>query len=381
MPVRNFQGGRFPGVEKINAQLLCEKYLEKMDNCYGCPIRCKRVVKLQEPFAVDPVYGGPEYETLAALGSNCGIDDLEALMKAHELCNRYGIDTISTGVAISFAMECVEKGILGREDTDGLDLTFGNAEAMVRMVERIALRQGLGDLLAEGTKRAAEKIGKGSEEWAMQVKGQELPMHEPRRKQAMGLHYSMHVAGADHSTGIHDTGGPGRGDGRQALRKGIFGAVDQLPGDLQIRPLERGTDAGGGRACHRLAGDGPGADAGRRAGGHPRADIQYPGGILGKGRCAAEAVCETPADGPLKGLDPEKFAEARKDLLPDDGMGRVRRADAFQACGTGDRMGRRLFEPLKALSCAGRLTPFCPASSLPACIHRSLGCGEYPPCQ
>ena len=106
LPIRNFNGGRFSGVAAISAVTLYEKYLTKMDGCYGCPVRCKRVVKLEGEVEVDPQYGGPEYETLAALGSNCDIDQLEALMKANEYCNRYGLDTISTGAAISFAMEC-----------------------------------------------------------------------------------------------------------------------------------------------------------------------------------------------------------------------------------------------------------------------------------
>jgi aldehyde:ferredoxin oxidoreductase len=153
---------------------------------------------------VDMRHGGPEYETLAAFGSNCGVHDVEAVMKANEICSRYGIDTISTGASISFAMECYEKGILTKKDTDGLELTFGNAEAVVEMAERIALRKGLGDMLAEGTKRASERIGRGSSEYAIHVKGLELPMHEPRYKQGMGLHYSVHISGADHCSGLHD---------------------------------------------------------------------------------------------------------------------------------------------------------------------------------
>ena len=205
LPIRNFAGGRFPRVESINSQSMYKKgYVEKMDSCYGCPVRCKKRVRLDRPWSVDPLYGGPEYETLGAFGSNCGVDQVEAIMKANELCCRYGLDTISTGVAISFAMECFEKGALTLKDTDGLELTFGNASAMVEMVERIALRKGLGNLLAEGTKRAAAQIGKGAEEWAMHVKGEEIPMHEPRYKQGMALHYSVHATGADHCTGIHD---------------------------------------------------------------------------------------------------------------------------------------------------------------------------------
>jgi len=312
LPVRNFKGGRFPGVEKINVQVLCKMYLEKMDHCYGCPIRCKRVVKLHEPFAVDPVYGGPEYETLAALGANCGIDNLEALMKANEICNRSGIDTISTGVAISFAMECVERGILSREDTDGLDLTFGNAEAMLRMVERIALREGFGDLLAEGTKRASEKIGKGSAEWSMQVKGEEIPMHEPRCKQAMGLHYSMHVTGADHSTGIHDTEVLDRETGAKLYQKGFLSQLTNTLGMCRFVPWseEQIRDAVGyvtgwpvtvrdlmrvverGVALARI--------------------FNIREGFSEKDDTLPKRFNESPSDGPLKGIDPERFAEGRK---------------------------------------------------------------------
>jgi aldehyde:ferredoxin oxidoreductase len=205
LPIRNFNGGPFPGVKEITPQLMFEKsYVERMHGCFRCPMRCKRRVKIETPWKIDPVYSGPEYETLAALGPNCGIDNLEAIIKANELCNRFGIDTISTGVSISFAMECFEKGLLTVEDTDGLELTFGNAESMIAIVERIALRKGFGNLLAEGTKRVAQKIGKGSAEFAMHVKGEEIPMHEPRYKQGMGLHYSVHATGADHCTGIHD---------------------------------------------------------------------------------------------------------------------------------------------------------------------------------
>jgi aldehyde:ferredoxin oxidoreductase len=206
LPKRNFQGGRFPNVEKISAQYMLKNYEGSMEGCFGCPVRCKKMVKMEKPWRIDPVYGGPEYETIGAFGSNCDIDDIEAVIKANELCNRYGMDTISAGVAVSFAMECFENGLLTLKDTEGLDLRFGNGPAMVEMVDRIGLRKGLGNLLAEGVRRAAEKIGRGAEEFAMHVKGEEIPMHEPRLKQGMGLHYSVHITGADHTSGIHDTG-------------------------------------------------------------------------------------------------------------------------------------------------------------------------------
>lgn len=206
LPIRNFQGGRFPGAKEITSQRMREKgYLDKMESCFGCPVRCKKKLKqISSPWPVDPNYGGPEYETLAALGSNCGIDNLEAVIKGNELCGRYGLDTISTGGAIAFAMECTERGILTSEETDGIDLTFGNAEAMLQIIERIAFRRGFGNILAEGTRRAAAIIGKGADQYAIHVKGNEIPMHEPRLKQGMGLHYSVHASGADHCTGIHD---------------------------------------------------------------------------------------------------------------------------------------------------------------------------------
>jgi aldehyde:ferredoxin oxidoreductase len=312
LPIRNFKGGRFPGVEKINPQVLCEKYLAKMDGCYACPIRCKRVVKLEGPVMVDPLYGGPEYETLAALGSNCGIDDLEALMRAGEVCNRYGIDTISAGGAISFAMECAEQGILGREETDGIDLRFGNAAAMLRMVERIALRQGFGDLLAEGTMRAAERIGKGSEAFAMQVKGQEIPMHEPRHKQAMGLHYSMHVSGADHNTGIHDAI-PLDGDtGARLYREGFPLQLAHYLGICRFPPWSREQVR---EAFAAVTGwEAAETDLTRAVDrGITLAKIfNIREGFSEKDDALPKRFSLTPAEGPLKGLDPQTFAEARK---------------------------------------------------------------------
>ena len=205
LPVRNFQGGSFPGVKNLIPQRMFElDYIERMEGCFICPLKCKRRTKISGPYEVNPDYGGPEYETLAALGSNCGIDEVEPVIKGNELCNGLGLDTISTGVAISFAMECFEKGLITIQDTGGLELNFGNAQAMLELIDQIGKRQGLGDLLAEGTKIAAQKIGGDADQYAMQVKGLEIPMHEPRWKQGLGLHYAVHFAGADHCTGIHD---------------------------------------------------------------------------------------------------------------------------------------------------------------------------------
>jgi aldehyde:ferredoxin oxidoreductase len=205
LPVCNFRDGDFPEVDQISAEAVKEQVRVGMGTCFACAIACKKEVKLDAPWTVDPEYGGPEYETLASLGSNCGVSDVKAVCKANELCQRYSIDTISTGVTISFAMECFEHGLLTKEDTGGMDLSFGNAESMVKLVELIGEKRGLGALLAEGTKRAAEKIGNGAEEFAVQVKGQEVPMHDPRLKRGEALGYAVSPTGADHVHNIHDT--------------------------------------------------------------------------------------------------------------------------------------------------------------------------------
>jgi aldehyde:ferredoxin oxidoreductase len=166
--------------------------------CYACRNSCYRVVKGEEPYPVQSQWGGPEYESVAALGSLCLVGNLNAVCKANELCNKYTLDTISTGVVVAFAMECYEKGLLTKKDTDGLELTWGNHAAELQLIEKIATREGIGNLLAEGVTRAAGKIGRGAEKLALAVKGQELPMHEPRGKKGLGLSYAVSNRGACH---------------------------------------------------------------------------------------------------------------------------------------------------------------------------------------
>ena len=203
LPTKNFTTGYFDELD-YDADELHAKLKIRNDGCYACPVRCKQVFASEEPYKIDPKYGGPEFETLAAFGSLCGVSDMFAGPKAHELCNRLGLDTVSTGVVISFAMECYEKGIITKEDLDGLELTYGNTEAMLKMVEMISSRKGFGDILAEGAKRAAEKIGKGAQKYAMHVKGQEFAMAEPRAKFGVGLGYAVSPTGADHLQHEHD---------------------------------------------------------------------------------------------------------------------------------------------------------------------------------
>jgi len=204
LPTRNFQGGSFAMAEDISGETMKAKILSGTDGCYACPLRCKREVTTPKPYETDPAYGGPEYETIAAFGSLCDIGDLGAISKANQLCNAYSLDTISTGSVIAFAMECYENGILTKKDTDGLELRFGNADAMLQLVEMIAHRRGIGNLLGEGVKRAAERIGKGSDRFALHVKGKELPMHDPRGKTGLALAYALSPTGADHLQHAHD---------------------------------------------------------------------------------------------------------------------------------------------------------------------------------
>jgi aldehyde:ferredoxin oxidoreductase len=162
LPTRNFGQGQFEGYEKISGETMAETILLQTEGCFACPVHCKRVVKVDtEEMQVDPLYGGPEYETIGAFGSLCGVDDLEAIAKANELCNAYSLDTISAGGMVAFAMECFENGIITLEDTGGLGLRFGNAIAMVEMTRQMCTREGLGKLLGEGPAAAASEIWTG----------------------------------------------------------------------------------------------------------------------------------------------------------------------------------------------------------------------------
>lgn len=205
LPTHNFREGQFDGFNDISGPTMAETILTDRDTCFACAVKCKRVVTVEAPYNVDPVYGGPEYETIGSLGSLCGVNDLKAIAHGNQTCNAYGLDTIGVGTTIAFAMDCYENGVLTEKDTGGIELKFGNAEAMMKMVEMIAKREGIGDVLAEGVKRAAEKFGAGAAEYAMQIKGQELPMHDPRGKVGLGIGYATSPTGADHMHNMHDT--------------------------------------------------------------------------------------------------------------------------------------------------------------------------------
>ncbi|MBL7161797.1 MAG: aldehyde ferredoxin oxidoreductase family protein [Anaerolineales bacterium] len=204
LPTRNWTSGTFEGAEAIDGKTMSDTILKERDTCYACTVKCKRVVEITEgDYKVDPVHGGPEYETLATFGSYSGIDNLLAVSLANQYCNQYGMDTISCGATIAWAMDCFEQGILTKDDTGGIELRFGDAKAMTEMTEMIAKRQGFGDVLAEGSALAAQKLGKG-QELVVTAKGMELPAHMPEVKRSLGLIYAVNPFGADHQSHEHD---------------------------------------------------------------------------------------------------------------------------------------------------------------------------------
>jgi aldehyde:ferredoxin oxidoreductase len=207
LPLQNwkFVGRWEESAEKINGFTLTQSLLTGRYFCDACVLGCGRRVKVESgPYAgVDGA--GPEYETLALLGSNCLIENLEALCFANELCNRFGLDTISTGGVIAFAMEAYEKGLINQKDTGGIELRWGSAEALIEMIRMIVQKKGLGKILGEGIKKASERIGKNSSEFALHIKGLEMPAHDPRGYHAGGVGFATSSRGACHLSGLSHT--------------------------------------------------------------------------------------------------------------------------------------------------------------------------------
>jgi aldehyde:ferredoxin oxidoreductase len=193
LPTKNHRSGQVPFIDKIDAEAF-DRWKTEIKGCLGCPIQCGRI-SVVETGTYRCRTAGPEYETIDSFGPQCYCDDAEAIIYANMLCNELGLDTLSTGAAIAFAMECHEDGLLNEED---LDLSWGNAETIVELVERIAARRGLGDLLAEGVRRAAKAIGGRASRFAMEVKGLEIPSQEGRVAKAFGLGHATSNRGADH---------------------------------------------------------------------------------------------------------------------------------------------------------------------------------------
>jgi aldehyde:ferredoxin oxidoreductase len=193
LPARNHQLGQVPWPERIDAQAIA-RYTYQTKGCFSCPIHCSRLTRVETgPHAGE--LEGPEYETLDALGPMCWLNDVEAIIHANRMCNDLGLDTISSGVTIAFAMECHEHGLLSDAD---LSLQWGDPNTVLGLIERIARRQGVGDLLAEGVRRAAQRIGGDAPHYAMHVKGMEIPRQEPRIAKGFGLGHATSNRGADH---------------------------------------------------------------------------------------------------------------------------------------------------------------------------------------
>jgi len=200
-PARNFSAtGEFDFVDKLGVEAQKTRNTGA-EHCYGCPVGCSQLRLARTGAYAGILTEGPDYETFFSFGSETGVDNIDAVIAADRLSDELGLDTISAGVTIGFAMELFEKGILTSADTGGLDLRFGNDEAMLTLLRQIAFREGFGDLLADGTKAAAARIGKGTEEYAMHVKGLELPAYDVRGAKAHGLNYATSYTGADHNRG------------------------------------------------------------------------------------------------------------------------------------------------------------------------------------
>ena len=225
LPTKNWTKSTFDKAESLGGDLLRDKYMTKRHGCFACSIRCKRVVKIENgDISVDPDFGGPEYESIATLGSMCGVGDLPIVCKANELCNRYGLDTMSGGATIAFAMQCFEKGLITKDDV-GYDLSFGNGESLLKMIEDIAFRRGFGDILALGSYRAAEKIGGEAKKYVHHARKQELPMHDGRVKTGIAFQYALSSRGADHWVAQHDP----------------FFAAEDSPGITELRSVGIGS--------------------------------------------------------------------------------------------------------------------------------------------
>lgn len=201
LPVENFSRATFDKIDGLMPDHVRDSLYVHNKSCFGCPLPCGKTAMIKEGPYKGMILPGPEYETIGLLGSNCGIGEIEYVAVANQLCNDYGLDTISTGNVIAFSIECYQKGLILDKDTDGLKLEFGNGDLTIELIKKIAARDSFGDQLAEGTKRLAEKIGQGAEKFAMQSKGQEFAAYEPRGLVGMGLLYATATPGANHSFG------------------------------------------------------------------------------------------------------------------------------------------------------------------------------------
>lgn len=249
LPTKNYDSGwmGYDRAAAIGGERLFDELLRGADEdnqlklgretCYSCAVRCKRVVESEwQGRAIDPKSGGPEYETSSVFGSYCDIDDIGATAYANQLCNQFGVDTIAAGATMAFAIDCFEKGIITAEDTGGIELGWGNAEAMIEMLEKTLVREGFGDVLAEGSAKAAARIGNGAEDLVVATKGGEFPAHMPQVKPSLAVIYAVNPFGADHQSSEHDPGYTpevaAASPDKYGKRMADIGLTDQQPEDV-----------------------------------------------------------------------------------------------------------------------------------------------------
>ncbi|MDP2349710.1 MAG: aldehyde ferredoxin oxidoreductase N-terminal domain-containing protein, partial [Chloroflexota bacterium] len=219
LPTFNYNAGQFDGYEAISGETMTATILKARETCYSCAVRCKRAVETEwQGRPVEERHGGPEYETAAVFGSYCGVNDLPAISLANKICNENGLDTIGTGATVAWVMDCFAHGVLSEAEI-GFPAPFGDTAAMVRLTELLAAREGIGDILANGSRRAADLLGKGHEH-LITVKGAEAPAHMPQAKRSLGVVYAVNPFGADHQSSEHD------------------GAIEEGAGDLSMERLK-----------------------------------------------------------------------------------------------------------------------------------------------
>ena len=247
LPVHNWRGRPFAeGIKNVHGGALKERMGLSKRAASVARSAARSGCTPSAPYFVDEAYGGPEYEAMCGLGTNCEVDDPEAMVKANELCNAYSLDAISCGTTIAFAMECFEKGLLTLEDTGGLDLRFGNGPALVKCVELIGRREGIGDSAGRGLgTRGGQKIGRGAEALSVEVKGVHPGMHEPRRQPAFALGFMVNPNGADHCANVHDDLFASEHGMKDFASLGFYDTVPfEDIGPRKVAPLQGGAHPG-----------------------------------------------------------------------------------------------------------------------------------------
>lgn len=205
LPTYNFQDSSFEHIENISGEAMHERINGKSETCFSCGVACKRSIEGTDgKYTITRQYGGPEYESLGLLGSNLGVSDIFPVAALNQKCNALGLDTISAGGTLSWAVECYEKGLIDNEQTRGNVLDWNQPDLYLNLLDDIAYQRGFGEILSQGSKKAAEIVGNGTGKYAIQIKGQEPPNHEPRGKWGVGLGYAVSNTGADHLQAAHD---------------------------------------------------------------------------------------------------------------------------------------------------------------------------------